>query len=146
MKPREFITAVLLWLATSLSVCPGVAFAQSSLPVVAILRATGDESASVNRLFRQAAREIGHEDGRTIRIVEYSAQNDITRLPGLSAVVVAERPAVVVAMGPAAARAMKAASSSVPIVAFTSFPVEFRTRCIACSTRRQPDGREPHHD
>ena len=125
MKPREFITAVMPWLATSLPVFPGVvAFAQSSLPVVAILRATGDESANVNRLFRQAAREIGHEDGRTIRIIEYSAQNDINRLAGLSAVVVAERPAVVVAMGPAAARAMKAASSSVPIVAFTSFPVE----------------------
>jgi putative ABC transport system substrate-binding protein len=57
--PREFITAVLLWLAASLSVSPGIAFAQSSLPVVAILRATGDESASVSR--NGAASEIARQ-------------------------------------------------------------------------------------
>ena len=57
MKPREFITAVMPWLATSLSVSPGVALAQSSLPVVAILRATGDnQPASIAYFGRQRVR------------------------------------------------------------------------------------------
>src|SRR5687767_8117321 len=47
--------------------------AQSSPPTVAVLRATGDESARVTRMFLEALRGIGHEDGRTFRFVEYSA-------------------------------------------------------------------------
>jgi putative tryptophan/tyrosine transport system substrate-binding protein len=69
-------------------------------------------------------RSIGHEDGRTINIFGYAANNDPTQLPSLAGRIVASRPSVVVAMGPASARAIKAASASLPIVAFTSFPVE----------------------
>jgi hypothetical protein len=50
------------------------------------LRATGGaEAAKVDRLFLQALQEIGHEDGRTIRLVEYSGQNGVERMPGLAA-------------------------------------------------------------
>ena len=75
-------------------------------------------------MFREALRSIGHEDGRTINIVGYVANNDPTQLPSLAARIVASQPSVVIAIGPASARAIKAASASLPIVAFTSFPVE----------------------
>ena len=99
-----------------------IAFAQGSLPIVALLRATGESK--VNMQFRQALRDLGHEDGRTIRVMDYAAGNDLERLATLSARIVSDRPAIVVAMGPAAAKAIKASTSSIPIVAFTSFPVE----------------------
>jgi putative ABC transport system substrate-binding protein len=97
---------------------------QTPLPTVAVLRATGAESARVNLMFREALRSVGHEDGRTIRLREYAANNDLGQLTTLAASVRDSGPTVVVAMGPAAARAIKAASSSIPIIAFTSFPVE----------------------
>src|SRR5918994_687601 len=91
------------------------AWAQAPLPTVAVLRATGAESARVNVMFREALRSIGHEDGRTIRVMEYTADNDLGRLPALSESVRDSGPAVVVAMGPAAARAIKTATRSIPI-------------------------------
>src|SRR5829696_3477979 len=109
-------------LAASACAFGAIAFGQGSLPVVALLRATGESK--VNMQFRQALRDIGHEDGRTIQVIEYAAGNDLERLATLSARIVSDRPAIVVAMGPAAAKAIKAATTSIPIVAFTSFPIE----------------------
>ena len=103
---------------------PTTAWAQPSLPTVAVLRATGAEGSRADLMFREALRSIGHEDGRTINIVGYAANNDPTQLPSLAARIVASRPSVVIAIRPASARAIKAASASLPIVAFTSFPVE----------------------
>ena len=125
MRRRVVLTG-LVTAAWGFGAPPGMkaVLGQGSLPLVAVLRATGEESAKVNVQFRQALRDIGHEDGRTIRILEYAAGNDLERLATLSARIVSERPAIVVAMGPAAAKAMKAATTSIPIVAFTSFPVE----------------------
>jgi putative tryptophan/tyrosine transport system substrate-binding protein len=120
---RRQHTAVLLAFLSIMGEA-GHGFAQSSPPTVAVLRATGDESARVTLMFLEALRGIGHEDGRTFRFVEYSANNVIERLPSLAARIVADHPVVVVAMGPAAARALKDATTSIPIVAFTSFPVE----------------------
>ena len=125
MRRRDiavWIAALPLFVVIVGSPTPGCA--QATLPIVAVLRATGPEAAHVDVMFREALRSIGHEDGRTIKLVHYAADNDPTRLPGLSATIVASRPSVVVAMGPATARAVKAASTSIPIVAFTSFPVE----------------------
>jgi putative ABC transport system substrate-binding protein len=86
---------------------------------------TGAEAAArVDRIFRQALREGGHEDGRSIRLLQYSAEGEMGRLPTVAARIVTDRPAVVVAMGPAAARAIKEATSSIAIVALTSSPVE----------------------
>jgi putative tryptophan/tyrosine transport system substrate-binding protein len=125
MRLREFIALLraVAWSAALVgSAQPG--WGQAPLPTVAVLRVTGAESARVNVMFREALRSIGHEDGRTIRLMEYTAGNDLGRLPALAENVRDSGPAVVVAMGPAAARAIKAASRSIPIVAFTSFPVE----------------------
>ena len=124
MRRRDiavWIAALPLFVVIVGSPTPGCA--QATLPIVAVLRATGPEAAHVDVMFREALRSIGHEDGRTIKLVHYAADNDPTRLPGLSATIVASRPSVVVVMGPATARAVKAASTSIPIVAFTSFPV-----------------------
>jgi putative ABC transport system substrate-binding protein len=101
------------------------ATAQDAPPVVAVLRVTGGEPAArVGRIFLRALGEIGYEDGRTMRLVEYSANHDVARLPTLADKIAAERPAVIIAMGPSAARAIRAATSSIPIIAFTSFPTE----------------------
>jgi putative ABC transport system substrate-binding protein len=124
MRRRAFLSwlSAVGWSSVTGSMRP--ARAQNTPPLVVVLRATGAESARVGQMFREALRNIGHEDGRTIRLVEHSANNDPHQLPILSAKILADRPAVLVAMGPAAARALKNATSSVPIVAFTSFPVE----------------------
>ena len=68
---RRQHTAVLLACLSSVMGETGNGFAQSSPPTVAVLRATGDESARVTRMFLEALRGIGHEDGRTFRLVEY---------------------------------------------------------------------------
>ncbi len=103
---------------------PGAALAQGSPPLVALLRPTGDEAARINKVFSQALRAAGHEDGRTIRLEEYFAGNEIGEMPRLAQAIVATRPAVVITMGTATSRALKEATSTIAIVAHTGFPVE----------------------
>ena len=116
--------ATCAWLLAAVG-ASGPAVAQGSPPAVVLLRVTGSEvNIRDNQVIRQALRDIGYEDGRTIRILEYSAEDQVARLPDLADRIVAERPALVVTFGLLAARAMKAATSSIPIVALTSFPIE----------------------
>ena len=122
----RFGVTVCAWLTVIVGAI-GPAVAQGSPPVVALLRVTSAEAAArLNQLFRRVLQEVGHEDGRTIRLTEYSADDQVGRLPSLADRIVAERPALVVAIGLPAARAIKAATSSIPIVALTSFPIEAR--------------------
>ncbi|HZG66879.1 MAG TPA: ABC transporter substrate-binding protein, partial [Herpetosiphonaceae bacterium] len=106
---------------------PRVVPAQSGLPVVAVLRVTKtDSGAALNRVLRQGLADIGHEDGRTLRLVEYFAEDRVDRLPELAAEIVRARPDAIVALGLPAVRATQTATTSIPIVAVTSFPVELR--------------------
>ena len=70
-KVIGLFTAVASSAAIFGSAQPG--WGQAPLPTVAVLRATGAESTRVNLMFREALRSIGHEDGRTIRLMEYAA-------------------------------------------------------------------------
>jgi putative ABC transport system substrate-binding protein len=112
-----------MWLLSAIG-ATGSAMAQDPLPVVALMRVSGETAARLNDMFRQALREIGHEDGRTIRLVLYLADSRVEPLPDLARRVVATRPAVIIALGLPLARAMRAATSSIPIVAMSSLPVE----------------------
>ena len=125
MRRREFI--VLLGGAAVLAAqsYQGPVSAQGTLPKVAILRVTKAESGTeLNRVFRRALAELGHEEGRTLRLVEYFGEDRIERLPEITAEIVRARPDAIISFGLPAARAARAATASIPIIAVTSFPVE----------------------
>src|SRR5829696_1950249 len=92
---------------------PPVVLAQGGLPVVAVLRVTkADSGATLNRVLRQGLADIGHEDGRTLRLVEYFADDRVDRLPDLAAEIVRARPDAIVGLGLPAVRAAQAAGWS----------------------------------
>ncbi|HEX2239915.1 MAG TPA: ABC transporter substrate-binding protein [Actinomycetota bacterium] len=91
---------------------------------MAVLRVSKAESgAALNRVLRRALTELGQEDGRTLRLVEYFEER-VERLPDVAAEIVRAQPNAIVALGLPAVRALREATPSIPIVAVTSFPVE----------------------
>jgi len=127
MRRRALLAALVG--GTLLAACfhPPVVLAQGGLPVVAVLRVPKAESgAALNRVLRQGLADIGHEDGRTLRLVEYFADDRVDRLPELAAEIVRAQPDAIVALGLPAVRTAQAATTSIPIVALTSFPLELR--------------------
>jgi putative tryptophan/tyrosine transport system substrate-binding protein len=67
-------------------------------------------------VFLSRLRELGHEDGRTIRLEIKSADTQLERLPQLAAELVAMRPHVIVAANTPPARAAVNATKEIPIV------------------------------
>ena len=65
---------------------------------------------------RDALRELGYVEGRTITFETRLAEDKPDRLPGLAADLVRSRPDVIVAISPLAIRAAKQATNSIPIV------------------------------
>jgi putative ABC transport system substrate-binding protein len=102
----------------------GSVLAQMMRPAVAVLRVSKAEGgATLNRVLRRALTELGHEDGRTLRLVEYF-EDHVERLPGIATEIVDARPNAIVALGLPAVRAVQAATTSIPIIAVTSFAIE----------------------
>jgi putative ABC transport system substrate-binding protein len=66
--------------------------------------------------FLQGLRELGYEEGRTIRIERRSVEGDFARLPELAAELVGSRPDVIAVTTSAAAQAAKQATATIPIV------------------------------
>ena len=76
------------------------------------------------RAFREGLRELGYEDGKTIRIEYRFASGKLDRLPALAAELVHLKVDVIVSGGPTPTRAAKQATRTIPIVmAFDSDPV-----------------------
>ena len=114
MKRREFITlfggATVAW--------PLSARAQQATPVIGFLGSISP-AAVVRPLatFRQALKETGFEEGKTLAIEYRWAEGQYERLPELATELVRRRVAVIVTVGgDPPALAAKAATSTIPIV------------------------------
>ncbi len=76
------------------------------------------------RAFKEGLRELGYEEGKTIRIEYRFAGGKLDRLPSLAAELVHLKVDVIVSGGPTPTRAAMQATSTIPIVmAFDSDPV-----------------------
>jgi putative ABC transport system substrate-binding protein len=116
MRRREFIRVV----GCGFFVCPGSALAEQNARRTKIgwLVPFVSRGSEVNlQAFRQSLEHLGHTEGRDITIEVRTADNDLDRLPGLAAELVAQKVDVIVAAATPAAVAARKATSTIPIVA-----------------------------
>jgi len=111
--------------AGGLLVHPLAAGAQAKVPTVGVLVRDAPGSERFWQLFRQALRELGYVEGRSIRFEFRSDQGQIGRLPALAAELVKRKVDVIVTWFTPAATAAKQATADIPIVCATcGDPVE----------------------
>ena len=117
MKRREFLGV----LGGAAATWPVVARAQDrSVPVIGFLSPT--TSAAAVRLYRPlwaGLRELGHIDGRNIRLERRYAEGVLTRLPALAAELVALKPDLIIAGSTPSTLAAHGATQTIPIVMIT---------------------------
>ncbi len=110
-RTLELITV----LALGLLAAPLAADAQQRPrgPLVGLL---GDTPGPQWETFRQALRDLGYAEGRTIFIEGRYSEGNTARFPGLAAELVSLRADVIVTEGVSATQAAKKATSTIPIV------------------------------
>ena len=114
MRRREFIAGIggaVVW--------PLAARAQqATMPVIGFLHSASPEAyVSQLSIFRQRLKEAGFIEGQNVAIEYRWAEDQIARLPALTAELVHRQVSVIVAGGsPAAALAARSATTTIPIV------------------------------
>ncbi|MBL8341179.1 MAG: ABC transporter substrate-binding protein [Rubrivivax sp.] len=115
---RHFI-AVASAAACAALALPLAAQAQNKLPVVAFLHPQHSTVSDVEAgsSWRQRLRELGWEEGKTLRFENAYAEGREDRLKSLAAMLVEKKVDVIVTAGSSATRAATQASGTIPIVA-----------------------------
>lgn len=109
MRRRE----ILLSISAALSAWPLVARAQQKIPRIGILIFTEAEHMGP---FREALRDLGYVEGRTIQFETREANGQASRLPGLAEELVRSKVDIIVASLTPAVVAARRATSDIPIV------------------------------
>jgi putative tryptophan/tyrosine transport system substrate-binding protein len=110
MRRREFISL----LGGAAAAWPLTARAQA-LPAVGLLRSAPGAVSHVVTAFRQGLAEAGYVEDRNVVIEQRFADNQLDRLPELTADLLRRQVAVIVCNGPAV-QVVKAATATIPIV------------------------------
>jgi putative tryptophan/tyrosine transport system substrate-binding protein len=112
MRRREFFGVV-----SGAATWPVAARAQSAIPVIGFLDSRSPDGLT-SRLgaFRQALKEVGFVEGENLKIEYRWADNQIDRLPEMTADLARRQVAVIITIGPSAALAAKAVTTSTPII------------------------------
>jgi putative ABC transport system substrate-binding protein len=91
--------------------------ASSRVPVIGLIRGSSFNPDDPSRpLLLQAFREVGYEDGRTVKINQRYAAGRVEVLPQIAATLVDEKVDVILTANEPALRAAKQATTSIPIV------------------------------
>ena len=99
MKRRQFIT---LLCSSAATMCLLPTRAQQAMPVVGLLRSTpAGPFTQIVAALRQGLAEAGYTEGKNVVIEQRWADNQLERLPALTADLVRRRAAVIVGNGPA---------------------------------------------
>jgi putative ABC transport system substrate-binding protein len=111
---RQFIAGLVAW--------PLVARAQQAvMPTIGFLspQSADDDYKIITVPLLQGLKEAGYVEGQNVAIKYRWAENQIDRLPALTADLVRRRVTVIVAAGTVAAVAAQSATTTIPIVFFT---------------------------
>src|SRR5215467_8654769 len=112
LKRRQFIT--LLGWAAAWPLAAGAQ--QTAMPVIGLLRGGSlDSIPDELRAFRQGLKDTGYVERENVSIEYRAADNQLDRLPELSADLVQRRVEVIVGGDNASSRAAKAATMTIPI-------------------------------
>ena len=95
----------------------------AALPRIAFLGMDTQMQAERVAAFRDALRELGYVEGRTIVIDYRSAEGRFDQLPALAVELVASNPDVIVTAAPPAVRAVQGATTTIPIVMGAHDPI-----------------------
>ena len=90
--------------------------AQAQPTVAILLRGSRRDYAFLIDGFLQGLKEHGYEAGRTVRVIEFSADGDVRKEHRMAGDVIAANPAVVYAPGPWDVHALRSAGARMPIV------------------------------
>jgi putative ABC transport system substrate-binding protein len=114
-----------LALALGLAIGPSLAWAQqpSGVRIVGVLATTSGPDDPLLAVFRQALRNLGYVEGKSIRVEFRTALGQLDRLPDLAEELVRMKADGLLTANPVAAQALKKATSTVPIVIALSDPV-----------------------
>jgi len=112
MRRRDFITL----LAGAATAWPLAARAQERLPVVGVLRINPRDFDTFAEPFRRDMRELGWEEGRSIRFEFVWAGGRNEDIPALSRELVAKQVDLIVTFGNLAVSAVQSASATIPLI------------------------------